>query len=210
MVNKKLASSRTRLDVDKRREELLALGRKLFGKYTYDELSISDIARLAGVSKGLLYHYFPTKREFYIETVRDTAAEMIKLTQTDPHEAPTTRMKKGLRAYLDYAEENASAFLSVFRGGVGVDPEVMRIIESARHTFLDRMLEGLGKPTPSQRLAMIGWIGFAEAIILDWLATHSVSRAEIEKLLQRQFTLILGTTGLASTALKGALRELIG
>ncbi len=66
----KLEPTRARLDVEERRKQLVALGNELFSKRTYDEVSIDELARAAGISKGLLYHYFPTKRDFYIATVR--------------------------------------------------------------------------------------------------------------------------------------------
>ena len=61
--------ARTRLQVDIRRQQLLELGLELFAHQTYDGLSIDEIAKRAGVSKGLLYHYFPSKRAFYVAAV---------------------------------------------------------------------------------------------------------------------------------------------
>ena len=72
---------RARLDVDARRRQLLALGTALFGSRPYDEVSIDEVARTAGISKGLLYHYFPTKRDFYVATVREAAAELVEPNQ---------------------------------------------------------------------------------------------------------------------------------
>src|SRR5262249_47381912 len=63
--------SRVRLDVDARRAQLVDLGLTEFGTRTYDEVSIDRIAQMAGISKGLLYHYFPTKRAFYVACVRE-------------------------------------------------------------------------------------------------------------------------------------------
>src|SRR4051794_2922845 len=61
---------RVRLDLDKRRAKLLDLGIELFSRQTYEDMSIDDLAAEAGISKGLLYHYFRSKRDFYVETVR--------------------------------------------------------------------------------------------------------------------------------------------
>src|SRR5947207_1236868 len=74
---------RRRLELDHRREKLLESGRELFSKRSYDEISIDDIARAAGISKGLLYHYYPTKREFYVGTIRAAAGEMLALLRAD-------------------------------------------------------------------------------------------------------------------------------
>ena len=70
-VTKRRPGRRIRLDNDARRAQLLELGQKAFAERTYDEVSIDDIARAAGISKGLLYHYFPTKRDLYVTLTAD-------------------------------------------------------------------------------------------------------------------------------------------
>ena len=94
-----------------------------FARHAYDELSIDDIAQAAGISKGLLYHYFSSKREFYAATVR-SAAELL-LLRTDPGEgADPEALLVALDAYLSFAEEHASAYVALMRSGVGHDAEV--------------------------------------------------------------------------------------
>lgn len=211
MVNKEKAAAKTRvrLETDERRQKLLALGRELFGKHSYDELSISDIAELAGVSKGLLYHYFPTKREFYIETVREAADEILRLTEADESLSPQERMLHSLEAYLSYVEANAAAYVSLMTSGVGVDPEVAGIVEQVRRTFAERVIEQLGlrKVSRVQRLALTGWVGFVEAVSLDWVKTKGVDRAELARFLSRQFELMMMSVALMPTV-KAALKGL--
>ncbi|MBW2509289.1 MAG: TetR/AcrR family transcriptional regulator, partial [Deltaproteobacteria bacterium] len=77
--------ARTRLQVDVRRQQLLELGLELFASQSYDELSIDEIARRAGVSKGLLYHYYPSKRAFYVAAVREAARQLLEETDVDEH-----------------------------------------------------------------------------------------------------------------------------
>jgi AcrR family transcriptional regulator len=71
----------SRLDVEERRKQLVALGIELFAERTYDDVSIDELAHAAGISKGLLYHYFPTKRDFYIATVKQAAQELLDRTR---------------------------------------------------------------------------------------------------------------------------------
>src|SRR5687767_328836 len=94
---------RIRLENDQRRAQLLALGVQAFSERTYDDVSIDDIAKAAGISKGLLYHYFPTKRDLYLAGLRATAAELIASTTaatSDMAMPPLERMRAGLDAYL--------------------------------------------------------------------------------------------------------------
>ena len=74
----------TRLDVEERRRRLLALGADLFARHSYDELSMAAIAREAGISKALLYHYFPSKQAYFVATLEQGAAELAARIAPDP------------------------------------------------------------------------------------------------------------------------------
>jgi AcrR family transcriptional regulator len=178
---------RVRLDNDARKAQLLELGQKAFAERTYDEVSIDDIARLAGISKGLLYHYFPTKRDLYVAGLRATAADLLTRTiaAADPKLAPLERIRAGLDAYLDFVTAHARPFSALLRGGIGSDPEVAAVVESTRTTYVERLLhDAEGTPlaaiadsdVPVVRIAVRGWLGFVEAASLEWLARGHVER----------------------------------
>src|SRR5262245_15228768 len=122
------SQTRTRLEVEQRRAQLLALGQELFSSSTYDELSIDDIARAAGISKGLLYHYFPSKRDYYVETIRAAAGELLNQTDSAVDAVSVERLRAGIGAYLGYVERHKKAFAALLRSGVGHDPEVSRLV----------------------------------------------------------------------------------
>ena len=92
----------TRLDVDERRRRLLELGADLFTRFAYDELSMAQIAREAGISKALLYHYFPSKEAYFLATLEEKAAELAERTQPDP-ELPPFEQLSGLAGRLPRA-----------------------------------------------------------------------------------------------------------
>src|SRR5947209_4357118 len=96
----------TRLDVDERRRQLLELGRELFATHSYDELSMADIARAAGISKALLYHYFPSKQEYFQTTLATAAERLRELTEPDPDLPPIEALRRSLDAYLRWIEAN--------------------------------------------------------------------------------------------------------
>jgi len=188
--------NRLRLATDERRAQLLLLGRRLFNERPYDELSVDDIAAAAGISKGLLYHYFPSKRVFYVETVRAASEEMIALTKPPPHLTPPEKLRHALDAYLDYVQQNARAFLTLMRGGVGNDPEVAAVVEKTRHTLVKRIMEqglALKRARPVVRLALRGWLGFVEAASLDWLEHRDVEREVLRATMGNALTSALTT-----------------
>lgn len=169
--------ARTRLDVDERRSQLVELGLEHFGERAYDDVSIDAIAEAAGISKGLLYHYFPTKRAYYAATVREAAARLVASTETPAGAPSLARLHDGLDAYLTYVRAHAKAYATLLRSGVGVDPEIARIVDETRARFIDRLTEGFADAaplspspldTPLVRVALRGWVGFAEAASLGW------------------------------------------
>jgi AcrR family transcriptional regulator len=176
---------RARLEVDERRAQLVRLGIDLFAARSYDDVSIDELARAAGVSKGLLYHYFPTKRDFYIATVHEASRQLLELTATSTGLPPLDRLRGGLDAYLDYVDAHAPAYAALMRGGIGSDPEVARIIDETRVTMCDRLLVELPEvtPTPLIRTAVRGWLGFCEATSLDWIDRRLVTRTQIRDLM---------------------------
>src|SRR5512143_3545076 len=88
---------RVRLDNDERRAQLLALARKAFSDRSYDDVSIDDLAREAKISKGLLYHYFPTKRDLYVAGLREIAEELVQRVTNIPTEGPPiARVRAGI------------------------------------------------------------------------------------------------------------------
>ena len=176
---------RARLEVDERRAQLVALGLEQFARRAYDEVSIEDVAHAAGISKGLLYHYFPTKRDYYVATLREAAAGLLARTEP-PIELPAMdRLAAGLDAYLDYVEEHGPAYAALMRGGIGSDPEVAAVVEQTRLAFVDRLVaeSPIERPFPMLRVALRGWVGMVEATSLDWYDERPVSRARLRDLL---------------------------
>jgi AcrR family transcriptional regulator len=159
------------------REELLAAGRELFGERAYDEISIDDIAAAAGVSKGLLYHYFDGKRGLYVETLKVEGAQL--LAETEPH---PDELDAGLDAYLDYVETHRAGWLTLMRGGVGSDAEVNAIVDGTRQAIVDRLIAVVGHG-PVLRTALRGWVGMVEAAATEWLQRGDIEREQLRALL---------------------------
>src|SRR5216110_980847 len=136
------ARRRIRLENDERRAQLLGFARKAFSDRAYDDVSIDDIAKTAKISKGLLYHYFPTKRDLYVAGLREIADELVQRCMAiPPNLPPIDRVRTGLDAYLDHISQHARAYVSLMRGGIGSDPEVANVIEDVRKQLTDNFLQ---------------------------------------------------------------------
>jgi AcrR family transcriptional regulator len=94
------------MQVDDRRRQLLELGAELFARHSLAELSMSRIAREAGISKALLYHYFPSKHDFFVATLQQAADEVRRRTEPDPDLEPLEALSRSLDSFLGWVEEN--------------------------------------------------------------------------------------------------------
>ena len=183
----------TRLENDERRRRLLELGARLFTEHAYDEISMSQIARAAGISKALLYHYFPSKRDYFIATLAGGAEALRRRVEPDPGLPPVEALAASVEAYLAWIEENAEAYRKLFPSAAAV-PEVRELVDGVRIATADRILEGIGAAGSARaRIAVRGWLWFMDGACLDWIAHRDIARAELHGLL-------LGTLAGALTA----------
>src|SRR3954468_18038203 len=172
----------TRLDVDERRRQLLETGARVFTERAYDEVSMSAVAREAGISKGLLYHYFPSKRDFFVATLEAAASELAALTETDPSEPPVAQLSRSLDAYLAWIEANAASYRKLIESAAGSD-DARSIVTGVRSATVERMLAALDSDKPHLRTALHGWLWSIDGATLDWLEHRDLSRDELRELL---------------------------
>jgi AcrR family transcriptional regulator len=175
----------SRLNVDERRRRLLDLGAGLFERHAYDELSMAQIARAAGISKALLYHYFPSKQAYFAATLEQAAADLTAATAPDPGLAPAEQLSRSLAAYLAWVEAHAEAYGKLMRS-VGAVPEVREIVDRVRRSTADRIVAGLagdGVAAPGLRTAVRGWLWFMDGALEDWLEHRDIDRPELHGLL---------------------------
>ena len=197
---------RVRLDNDQRRAQLLELGKRAFSDRAFGDVSIDDLAQIANISKGLLYHYFPTKRDLYVAALREIADELVDaVTRVPEGLAPIDRVRTSVGAYLDHISRHSRAFVALMRGGIGNDPEVVAVIESVRTRLFDKFLIGspfANIPPGDARFetAVRGWIGFVEAASIDWCANPRLSRLELCELLTQALYEILRVAAPAAVA----------
>ncbi len=178
--------ARSRLAPQARRAQLLEVGIEHFSARSYDDFSMEELASLAGVSKGLVFHYFPSKRDFYMEALRTATDEMRLLIETPAELTPDQALRTALDAYLRYVEERAPAYRAVLRGGIGADPEVQAIADRFRDAVYERVVQLFDRrPDPPLRSVLRGWIGFVEAASLDWIEHRDLGRSELADMLAR-------------------------
>lgn len=172
------------MELDERRAQLLDLGMRLFSERGYDDVSIEDIAREAGVSKGLLYHYFGGKQDFHAACVALGAERLIQAVAPNMALPPQERPRAGLEAYLDYVKQHSLAFLVLMQGGAG-GPSALRKVNETRERLVEIAMEGIDPSmrTPDRRLAARAWQGSVEQASMHWLTHDDVSKERVIEIL---------------------------
>jgi AcrR family transcriptional regulator len=178
---------RTRLSTEQRRLQLLAIGAELFARRPYEQVSIEEVAEIAQISCGLLYHYFPSKRAFFVAIAEDESAKLLQASTPDPSLPPLEQLKAGLEVYIDHAERHPDSF-RVARQAAITDNHERRIYQERFTAHRDRILTALGTlMTVDQetQIAVTGWLAFVPTAILDWLDNPAISREQLRDLCAR-------------------------
>ncbi|HEY8984432.1 MAG TPA: TetR/AcrR family transcriptional regulator [Streptomyces sp.] len=192
---------RRRLSTQERREQLLSVGARLFSESPYDEVRIERVAEIAEVSRGLLYHYFPTKRDFFAAVVERESERMLVLTAAVPGVPVREQLAAGLDVFLGYVEEFAHGFRAFHRADAAGDQAVRRVYRRALAAQERQILAALAADPefgprfgerPEVRLAVRGWLAFMTAVSLEWLRGSELSRDQVRELCARALLGVLG------------------
>ena len=177
--------ARTRLSPDQRRTQLLDLGVALLGSRSLDDLTVDLLAERAGISRGLLYHYFGGKQGFQEAVVRRAVDDLVRQTAPPGEGEPLERLLASMAAYVDYVTDNFEGYASIVRAAQSGNESLRRLHEEARRVLTDRIFtedaQGEVIPdTPATRLAVRGWSAMTEELVLSWAADPGpVTREEL-------------------------------
>lgn len=178
-----------RLEHDERRVQLLAAARRLFCERSYTAVSAQEIARAAGVARGLLHHYFGTKRNLYLEVVRDMVRRPVDpVAPPGPGRPLQAVVGESVDRWLDVvARYRETWFASIGAEGFGRDPELEAIVAEARDATVELIVTtfGLGDAPHGAELraALRAYSGFAEVASREWLVDRTLTRAQTRTLL---------------------------
>ncbi|MET7682392.1 TetR/AcrR family transcriptional regulator [Streptomyces sp. NPDC005423] len=186
--------TRRRLSTGERRDQLLTVGARLFSESPYDEVWIERVAEIAGVSRGLLYHYFPTKRDFFAAVVERESERMLRMTAAVPGVPARTQLGAGLDVYLEYVRTHAHGYRAFHRADAAGDRSVRRVYQRALAAQERQILAALAADPefgpavgarPGTKLAVRGWLAFTTAVCLEWLRDPELSQEQVRDLCAR-------------------------
>lgn len=168
-----------------RRAQLVAIGLELLPSTPVQELTIDEVARRAGISRSLLFHYFASKRDYYTAVTRAAADVLLE------HLAPRPGLPAGEQAagmldrYVSWVETYRDAHLSFVRGAAAGDPWVAEVYDETREQLVEVTLTALGVPDDARRRQLVrAWFAFTEDLVSQWVREPTMERAELVDLLR--------------------------
>jgi AcrR family transcriptional regulator len=195
-----------RLEPDQRKRQILSCAIRLFGERPYSAVSTTDLAREAGVARGLINHYFGTKRELYLEVVRQMVTFPQEAVQHLPKGSLAERVEGTVTWFLDMVCLHPKTWLAaISAGGLGADPEVERILAEAEDAAAERVLEavdlaGEGDQRDELRAMIRAHGGLVKAAAREWLVRQTMPREHVQLLLTNTLLAILRDTFPATRA----------
>ncbi|MGW0762653.1 TetR/AcrR family transcriptional regulator [Streptomyces sp. NPDC002814] len=203
---------RRRMGVEERRQQLIGVALELFSNRSPDEVSIDEIASAAGISRPLVYHYFPGKLSLYEAALRRASDELAGRF-VEPREGPLgDRLLRVMRRFFDFVEDHGPGFSALMRGGPAVGSSTTNaLIDSVRQAAYVQILSHLRVEDPPARLELVirSWISLAESTALIWLDGRRIPRAELEAQLVHDFAALAAVSAAYDEEMSMLLRQML-
>ncbi|MFC8091239.1 TetR/AcrR family transcriptional regulator [Streptomyces sp. NPDC057301] len=203
---------RRRMGVEERRQQLIGVALELFSQRSPDDVSIDEIASAAGISRPLVYHYFPGKLSLY-EAALKRASDELAGRFVEPPDGPLgARLLRVMRRFFDFVDEHGPGFSALMRGGPAVGSTATNaLIDSVRQAAYVQILSHLRVEDPPARLELVirSWISLAESTALIWLDGRRIPRGELEVQLVHDFAALAAVSAAHDEEMSGLLRRML-
>lgn len=176
--------TRVRRTAEDRRKQLVAIGLRMLTTKPIHLITVDEVAAAAGISRSLLFHYFPTKQDFYVEVVRAAGRRVLRATRPDPDAPPPEQVRAIVEGYVAFLERRRTQYVGLFRTG-GQGDWVREIHDETQAALAARMIAALdlGDPGEKTELAIRAWWAFAEELIIEWTGRRRADREALVELL---------------------------
>ena len=161
----------------------------------YEDVFVEDIAARAGVSRALLYHYFPSKRDLYVAIFKRANTRLLARANPDPQLPLAHQLATGLEAHIQYFADHPFEAVAINRGALSDDPAIQAIITEELNVVGQRLIDKLvaeGRPRDVTEIAVEGWLAFVRAACVKWVQSQKISRADLTEMCLRAFDCALG------------------
>ncbi|MFG1624268.1 TetR/AcrR family transcriptional regulator [Kribbella sp. NPDC049227] len=176
-----------RLTAEDRKKQLVRIGLMMLRTQPIHELSIDAIAGQAGISRSLLFHYFPSKRDYYVAVISAAGRRLLRVTKPDESLPPDEQLHEMLIQFVAFITRRRTAYISFVRGAAGGDDYAVKVYDETRAGLTKRVLTYLGlpevaeSPASSEYLRVHAWLAYAEDLAIEWSGLPEKDRPTTDK-----------------------------
>jgi AcrR family transcriptional regulator len=127
-----------------RRAEILDAALKVFARRGLEATKITDIAEQAGVSHGLLYHYFPTKEAVFEAIIERSVSDGLTIIDEAERSTPDAwlALERIVDAFLAGLRERTefNRILAVAVSSEAAPPGIRLVIQQSEDLVLERLI----------------------------------------------------------------------
>ena len=162
----------------------------MFAEKPYDDVLVEDIAARAGVSRALMYHYFPSKRDLYVAIFKRASDRFLARVSPDPQLPLAEQLATGLEAHIQSLVDHPFEAVTINRGALSDDPAMQAIVAEELNVVGQRLVDQLvaqGRLRDVTEIAVEGWLAFVRAACVKWIDSQNISRADLTEMCLRAF-----------------------
>lgn len=178
------STPRTRLDAQDRRRQLIGVGLRMLATRPIHQITVDEVAASAGISRSLLFHYFPTKQDYYVAVVRAASRRLLRQITPEPTGGSDARIRAMVDNYVSYFERRREPYVALFRSP-GADDWVRSIHEETQDALAAEVIDALGGASvpPAVEMVIRAWWSFAEELAIAWTGARPADRDGLVNLL---------------------------
>jgi AcrR family transcriptional regulator len=201
-----MAPKHQRLSAEQRRDQILDAANELFAERGYADVSVEDIAIGAGVTRGLVHHYFGGRKDVYVALLQRIGTVREEQLRAPVGRSARARVADTVSRWLDWTEQNRMIYLGTVAPGEDIaDPDVRRLVGDLRHravALLATFHADIAEDTSRLRYALECWTGLNRAATRHWLRGEA-TREATQEVLASTLEHVLRTFGAPPTRASG-------
>jgi AcrR family transcriptional regulator len=162
------------MSAEDRKKQLVRIGLMMLRTQPIHELSIDAIVSEAGVSRSVLFDYFPSKHDYYLAVISAAGRRLLRLTKPDASRPRDEQLRELLLAFVAFISRRRRAYISFVRGAAGGDDYAVEVYAQTRDTLADRVLDLLDisgadrEPAAQERMRVHAWFAYVEDLAIEW------------------------------------------
>ncbi len=172
--------ARVRLSREDRRRQLVGIGLAKLVQTPIQDLAIDEVAAEAGISRGLLFHYFPTKRDYYLACIEAAGRRILRNTAPDRTLPAEEQVRMMVRLFVEQIDRRRAFYLSLLHGTGAADVSLVEVYDAIWDEATGRVLTALGLGERA-RPVVHAWWAYVEDRALTWSAAAAAGRSESEE-----------------------------